>query len=136
VPITVVWDIVEEVLRTTPKLSGPALSGLRADHVKSLLYAPSLSGSDKAVALAVFFNDVTNAHVPQPVLDAYLTAALLPILKFSASTYVRPVAIGETIIKIAGRCIVKISRQKINAKLMSGFQLGEGASRHRPTPSA
>jgi hypothetical protein len=37
------------------------------------------------------------------------------------------VAIGETIIKIAGRCcIVKISRQKTNAKLMSGFQLGEG----------
>ena len=35
-------------------------------------------------------------------------------------------AIGETIIKIAGRCIVKISRQKINAKFMSGFQLGEG----------
>ena len=35
-------------------------------------------------------------------------------------------AIGETIIKIAGRCIVKTSRQKINAKLMSGFQLGEG----------
>jgi hypothetical protein len=36
------------------------------------------------------------------------------------------VAIDETIIKIAGRCIVKISRQKINAKLMSGFQLGDG----------
>ena len=125
VPINVVWDIVEEVLRTTPKLSGPALSGLRADHVKSLLYAPSLSGSDKA-ALAVFFNDVANARVPQPVLDAYLTAALIPILKSPASTDVRPVAIGETIIKIAGRCIVKISRQKINAKLMSGFQLGEG----------
>ena len=35
-------------------------------------------------------------------------------------------AIGETIIKIAGLCIVKISRQKINAKLVSGFQLGEG----------
>ena len=33
VPINVVWDIVEEVLRTTPKLSDPALSGLRADHV-------------------------------------------------------------------------------------------------------
>jgi hypothetical protein len=65
VPINVVWDIVEEVLRTTPKLSGPALSGLRGDHVMSLLYAPSLSGSDKA-ALAVFFNDVANARVPQP----------------------------------------------------------------------
>jgi hypothetical protein len=34
------------------------------------------------------------------------------------------VAIGETI--IASRCIVKISWQKINTKLMSGFQLGEG----------
>ena len=40
--------------------------------------------------------------------------------------YDQCVAIGETIIKIAGRCIVKISRQKINAELMSGFQLGEG----------
>jgi hypothetical protein len=77
--------------------------------VKSLLYAPSLSGSDKAT-LAVFFNDVANARVPQPALDAYLTAALLPILKSCANTDVRPEAIGETIIKIAGRCIVKISR--------------------------
>jgi hypothetical protein len=42
VPITVVWDLVEEMLRTTPKLSGPALSSLRADHVKSLLYAPGV----------------------------------------------------------------------------------------------
>ena len=56
---------MEEVLRTTPKLSGPALSRLRADdHVKSLLYAPSLLGLDKA-ALAVFFNDVANARVPR-----------------------------------------------------------------------
>ena len=124
-PILVTWDTLEEVLQTTPKLSGPGPSALRADHVKSLLYAPTLSGPDKA-ALAEFFNDVVNARVPQPVLDSFLTASLIPILKSPTSSDVRPVAIGETIIKIAGRCILKTSRQKINAKLMSGFQLGEG----------
>ena len=71
---------------------------------------------------------VTNSRECLANKTPLLTAALIPILKSSARADVQPVAIGETIIKIAGRCIVKISRQKINAKLMSGFQLGEGVT--------
>ena len=33
---------------------------------------------------------------------------------------------GETLLKVPARCIAKTFRKRINEKLMSGFQFGEG----------
>ena len=123
-PIHVTWDVLEEVLRKAPKLSSPGPSGLRTDHIQSLLFA-NLSTADKA-AMSEMFTDFTNARVPRNSLSALLAASLVPIRKSFESDDVRPVALGETLMKIPARCIAKTFRKRINEKLMSGFQFGEG----------
>ena len=94
-PIHVTWDVLEEVLRKAPKLSSPSPSGLRTDHIQSLLFA-NLSTADKD-AMSEMFTDFTNARVPRNSLSDLLAASLVPIRKSFESDDVCPVALGETL---------------------------------------
>ena len=77
-PIHVTWDVLEEVLRKAPNLSSPGPSGLRTDHIQSLLFA-NLSTADKAAISEMFTDFTKNARVPRNSLSALLAASLVPI---------------------------------------------------------
>eukprot|EP00959_Pyramimonas_sp_CCMP1952_P390160 8176360-Pyramimonas_sp.AAC.1 len=77
--VEISWELLEKVLRTSPKLSGPGLTGLRQDHFRALLFS-KLSQSDKS-ALSTFFTDIANARVPPAAIDPLLSSTLIPILK-------------------------------------------------------
>ena len=123
-PIDIPWDDLEEVLRKAPRLSGPGPSGFRTDHLQSILHT-DLPPSDKTV-LSKFFTDIANARVPPNILDCLLSSYLVPIRKAVDSEDVRPVTLGETLLKIPARCIVKAFRPRLTEHFISGSQFGEG----------
>ena len=124
--VEISWELLEKVLRTSPKLSGPGLTGLRQDHFRALLFS-KLSQSDKS-ALSTFFTDIANARVPPAAIDPLLSSTLIPILKVAGKEDVRPITLPESLLKIPARCIGRSFRRKLNTLFTSVHQLGEGVS--------
>jgi hypothetical protein len=71
---------------------------------------------------------MANGMLPRSFYSAIATSILIPIAKdSSANPDVRPIALGDTLSKVVGKLLLKISKDAI-ARIFQPFQLGIGFS--------
>ena len=126
VPLTFNPDFdILYVLRSFPKGSGDGPSGLSAQH---LLDAASIPlPTPIASSLRNVVNLLVSGKVPLPVSGFLAGGKLVALNKIRGGQPidVRPIAVGETLQRLTGKCLCALSKEKSS----SPFNLGSPAKR-------
>ena len=94
---------VLDAVRTFPNGSAPGPSGLRPSALQDLLCRNRRSG-DLLPALATFVQACVNGRLPYTLGPMLCAARLIPLKKKDGG--VRPVAVGEVLRRVVGKCLL------------------------------
>ena len=115
-PVVITDDILVEVLRRLPKGAAPGLSGWTYEHVKAAVLNNPLA-RDSACRL---INAIVSGRLPR--LPCLLDSTLIALEKRNGG--IRPIAIGEVWVRLAGLCAMAASPHV--GKALAPLQLGVG----------
>jgi hypothetical protein len=99
-------EVIKAIMGIRRRVS-PGLSGWKAEHLQSALkYSGKAYKAELGNRLTALVTDILSAKVPQAVLDLFRNAKLVAIRKPGSATAVRPIALMETLSKVAERVAV------------------------------
>lgn len=117
-------QLVQEMIKAFPAGSGAGPSGLRPQHLKdSISHLSNEAGQRLLVSLTSLVNLILRGEVPRVVQPLLFGANLLSLEKKCGG--VRPIAVGESIRRLAAKCASRIATQKLS-DILSPIQLGTG----------
>ncbi len=113
-------EMVRKVLLEQKRGVAAGPSGLSGDHLKVLL------GSERGLRdLTDVLQHIVRGRVPREVVPWLTTSRLIPLMK--ASGGVRPVAVGEVLLRLAARCSLAVVKPQLVEYLGEGYlQVGAG----------
>ncbi len=114
---------VREALKSFAPRSAPGPSGLRPEHLKHALSGDNFK--DLEGLLTSFVNRFLSGSIPLFIMPFLSSARLIPLLKKQGEADIRPVAIGETLRRLAAKCAWLECREEAVGYL-SPLQLGAG----------
>jgi hypothetical protein len=114
---------MREALKSFAPRTAPGPSGLRPEHLKHALEGDQ--SKELAGFVTSFLNRLLSGNVPLFMMPFFSSARLVPILKKRGSPDIRPVAIGETYRRLAGKCAWLECREEA-AALLAPLQIGSG----------
>ena len=114
---------VLDAVRTFPNGSAPGPSGLRPSALQDLLCRNRRSG-DLLPALATFVQACVNGRLPDTLGPMLCAARLIPLKKKDGG--VRPVAVGEVLRRVVGKCLLRHPNVADQVKSLQPLQLGVG----------
>jgi hypothetical protein len=112
---------IREALRTFPNGTACGPTGLRVEHLLSACEA-TLPAAFQST-LRVFTNHLIAGKAPSETAPFYAGAALTALLKPALALDIRPIAVGEILRRLAGKCICKLSGVKAE-QLLAPHQFG------------
>jgi hypothetical protein len=114
---------VREAISSFPPRSAPGPSGLRPEHLKHALQGDALK--ELPARLTNFVNRYLSANIPTFAMPFFASARLIPLLKKQGGTDLRPVAIGETLRRLAAKC-AWLECKDDAVSILAPLQLGAG----------
>ena len=115
---------VIDAVRSFPNGSAGGMDGLSPQHLKNLLMGPQDEHKKKLLnSLAQFINHVLAGKVPESYRTVFFGAALIALRKKDGG--LRPIAVGNTLRRLACKIVSKRVMPSIRAKLKP-HQLGYG----------
>ena len=125
--IEVDWKRLESVILGASKHSAPSITGLRMDHLQLIISGAGPHYTTLRDLLPRFFAEVINADVPEyvqhPDTGWLLISPLIALNKDAAQSDVRPIALYDTILKVAERYIVTVEKAPLVPIFQSVGQL-------------
>ena len=104
-------DLVAKCLRAFPLESAPGPSGLRVQHLKDACVPGSSEGFLAQLSLVV--NLLAQGRAPQPLAPVLAGAGLVALPKPGGG--VRPIAVGEILRRLTGKCLLQLVRADARA---------------------
>ena len=115
--------IVRSAIASFAKGSAPGPSGLRPCLLQDLVLYNRRPG-DLLSALALFTSTCLNGELPPTVAPMICAARLIPLRKKDGS--VRPVAVGEVLRRLVGKCLLAHPATKDQITALLPHQCGVG----------
>ena len=118
-------DVVSKALRTFPPGSSGGPSGLRPIHLIEALKKDQ--GGSLLEALALYCQSFVQGSLPLEARDWFCGARLIPISKKPSG--VRPIAVGETLRRLAAKTLVLVAQDDAAKKLfplLLGVNVAQG----------
>ena len=115
-------DLVAAAVRKIRRGSAPGPSGLRGDHLREAL--ATAHGDEVAVHLANVVGVLAAGDVPVEVAAHLAGGTLFALPKGEGD--VRPIAVGETLRRLTGKCLCTAVKDAAHARL-APYQLGVAA---------
>ena len=125
VPPTLEPDFVRKALESFPAATAPGPSGLRIQHIRE---AVSAGGDCLLDQLALLVNLLAQGRAPLTVAPVLAGAGLVALQKPGGG--VRPIAVGEILRRLTGKCLMQLVRPDARAYLwpqQSGVGVKAGA---------
>ena len=101
-PLQIDGDMLEAVLKHLPRGGGPGPSGMTYEHIA----AAGLASQEALEQLTRFINLAFAGRMPH--MPRLLACRLLPLLKQVGSDDIRPIAIAETLQRLASVCAMSL----------------------------
>ncbi len=107
-----------EALRTTPRRASPANSGLRYEHLKDLC----LEDEELFELLFAICCIIAEGRISRRVAVMLTTGRLFAMAKLRVGG-VRPIAVGQTLLRLSGRWLARQFREEFQT-ILAPFQFG------------
>ena len=120
VPAQVTVDELRAAIKSSPRASAPGPSGLRLEHLLPVL------GDATALAMLAGFLDLVlgscdpSVALPAAAREYVFGASITPLRK--ADGGIRPIAVGDILVRLAGRVLAKRTRQQAGRFFMDSAQ--------------
>ena len=118
-------DLVRQCVTKFPRASAPGPSGLRPSHLQDALRRRG-GGLTLAAALARLCRLWCTGGLPQSHSPYWCGAQLIPLRK--ANNGVRPVAIGDTLRRLAGKVLLATGPSRQAVHKLAPIQVGVGVA--------
>ena len=125
--ILVTSENIQKGIRSFKNGSSAGPDGLAPQHLKDLISETLREASQRLVEVLVKFTNeiVLRGNIPSPVSSSFFGASLIALSKKDGG--VRPIAIGITLRRLAGKCcMLKLSQQL--PSIFQPHQLGVGTT--------
>ena len=117
-PLDIPHSVIGRAFRHSPRGSSPGPSGLRVEHLLTFLSRKNLDSMLHAVALRF-----AKADIPA-VARPFIYGALLTPLSKPNNGGIRPIAVGELLVRIAGNAIARHQASAFSAFFAPNNQFG------------
>ena len=117
-PVRLDRESFRESLRTAPRRSAPAGSGLRYEHLKDLC----LEDEELFELLFSICSVIAEGRISRRVAEMLTTGRLFAMAKLRVGG-VRPIAVGESLLRLTGRALARQYRAEFQ-RVLEPFQFG------------